>query len=142
MPVDHLAGEVIGDVAVVAGEAFKERVRIVASTQRERRELQSRNPSFRALLQQRALRGREAQVHHVREEAGRLFSGEAQVGSAQLGQLVPRPQLCERERRISAAGEDEMDMLREARQQVLQRVVDGARGDDVVIVEDEVDWVV
>ena len=39
LPVDHLAGEVIGDVAVVAGEAIKERVRIVASTQRERREL-------------------------------------------------------------------------------------------------------
>ena len=32
-----------------------------------------------------------------------------------------------------------MDVRREARQQVIQRVVDGARGDDVIIVEDEVD---
>ena len=35
-----------------------------------------------------------------------------------------------------------MDVRREARQQVIQRVVDGARGDDVIIVEDEVDGVV
>ena len=91
MPVDHLAGEVIRDVAVVAGEAIEERARIVASTQRERRKLQARDPSFRALLQQRDLRAAQAQAHHVREEAGRLFAGEAQVGGAQFGQLAPRP---------------------------------------------------
>ena len=35
-----------------------------------------------------------------------------------------------------------MNVRREARQQVIQRVVGGARGDDVIIVEDEVDGVV
>src|SRR5690348_8343280 len=34
-----------------------------------------------------------------------------------------------------------MDVWWEARQQVIQRVVDGARGDDVVIVEDKVDGI-
>jgi hypothetical protein len=87
VPVEHLFRQVVADEAVLAVEPPHEVVRIGATGQRQRREIQARRPAFRALHQLRD--GLLGHLHVVvREQLRGLPRGEAEVDGADLGKVA------------------------------------------------------
>jgi hypothetical protein len=78
-----------------------------------------------------------AEAEHVVQHRARLRLGEAQVARAHLPQRRPRAQAGERQRRIDARGEHEVQRRRQAVDQVRDLVVHRRARDQVVVVEHE-----
>ena len=139
LALQHLLGQVVDDVAVVPGEAGDEPGGVVASLHRQRRQLQCGDPPFGASLQRRHVRGRQLQAHHLVEVRRSLVRREPQVGSADLDQLAACPQPGQRQRRVSTAGDHQVQPRRQVVEQERHRVLDLAGVDQVVVVEHQHD---
>ena len=115
---------------------------VVAALHRERRELQGGDPSLGAGFEHVDVRRGDRQAHRVVEVDGGLVGGEAKVGGADLEQLAARPQAGQRQGRVGAAGDHEVDLRRQVLDQERHRLVDLRRFDDVVVVEHQDEVVV
>jgi len=105
--------------------------------QRESGDLQRRGPALGACGQAGDLGRGELHAHRLRQEGCHLRLGELQVGLANLGQLAPHAQFCERERRVFAGQDDQVRVPRQVSHQKRQRVMDRGGGDDMVVVQDK-----
>ena len=76
-------------------------------------------------------------MHGVVEKGSGLVGGEAQIGNAELEQLVPRTQAAQGERRVGAGCDDQVDRRRQVIEQVGQPAMDRRLADQVNVVEDE-----
>ena len=86
-------------------------------------------------------RAAQVEAHHLVEVRGGLVGREAQVGGADLDELAARAQAGQRQRRIGAAGDHQVQLRREMVEQEGHPVVDVAGVDDVVVVEHQHDIV-
>ena len=84
-------------------------------------------------------RCRQGQSHHLVEVRRGLVGREAQIGGADLDQLAARSQPSQRQRRVGAAGDHQVELWGEVLQQEGDAVVHVARLDDVVVVEHQHD---
>ena len=141
LPMQDLFDQVVDDVAVVPREARDEAGDIVAPLHRERRQLESGDPAFGAPLQRGDVPRSEIQPHHLVEVGGGLVRREAQIGGADLDELAPRPQAGQRQRRIGAGGDHQVDLWGQVLQQERHPVLDVVRVDHVVVVEHQHDVV-
>ena len=140
LALDDLLDQVVDDVAVVPGEAGDELGGVVASLHRQRGELEGGDPALGATLERGDVAAPVSSQAHRLVEVGRgLLGGEAQVGGADLDQLAARPQPRQRQGRVGPAGDHQVQLRREVVEQEGHRVVDLARLDDVVVVEDQHD---
>ena len=111
----------------------------VAALQRDRGQLQARDPTFGTSFQGGDVVRREVQAHHLVEKVGGLGRGEAKVGGAQFGQLASGAQSGEGQSRILTGGDDQVHLRRLVLDQEGQGVVDRLGVEDVVVVENEHD---
>lgn len=114
---------------------------VLAPPQRQRGELERGDPPLRPLHQGGGVLRGEAQSRHLVEVRRDLVVGEAQIGAADLDQLAARAHPGQRERRVGAAGDHQVQPRGEVLQQERQPVVYVARIDDVVVVEHQHDVV-
>ena len=141
LALQHLLDQVVDDVAVVPGEAGDEAGDVVAALHRERRQLERGDPPFGAPLQRGDVLRRQGQSHHLVEVRRSLVGREAQVGGADLDELAAPSQPRQRQRRVGAAGDHQVDLRGQVLQQERHPVLDVARVDDVVVVEHQHDIV-
>ena len=141
LALQHLLDQVVDDVPVVAGEAGDEAGDVVSPLHRERRQLERGDPPFGAPLQRCDVLRRQRQSHHLVEVRRGLVGREAQVGGADLDQLAAPPQPGQRQRRVGAAGDHQVDLRGQVLQQEGHPVLHLARVDDVVVVEHQHDIV-
>src|SRR5829696_4681128 len=104
-------------MAVAPGEGLDEAGDILAVAHREGCQLEGCDPTLRDRFECRHVRCRKGESHHACQEGSSLLCGEAQLGGSDLCYLVPGAQLGEREGRVRAAGDDEVDVLRQVLQQ-------------------------
>ena len=133
--IDHLGRQVVGHQPVAAGEGRHERGRVGAVAQRQGGQLQAGRPALGARHQRRHLPLRQAQPHARVQELGGLLGSEAQVGGAHLGQLAAGAQARQRQRRILAGGEHQVDRRRQMLEQEGDGGVDGRGAHQVVVVQ-------
>ena len=125
LAVEHLGGEVVHHQPVVAREVGDE-------APARRRGRAATGPPGRGPAAQPSVRARRAATSasarswpiDAAEQGGGLAVVEAQVGRAQLGQVAPRPQPGEADRRLDAAGHHQAQALGQVRHHELQRPVD------------------
>ena len=141
LTLQDLLDQVVDDVAVVPGEARDEAGDVVSTLHRERRELERGDPAFGAPLERRDIPRGQVQVHHLVEVCGGLVRREAQIGRADLDQFAARPQASQRQRRIGAGGDHQVDPRREVLQEERHAALDVAGVDQVVVVEHQHDVV-
>ena len=139
LAVQDLLDQVVDDVAVVPGEARDEAGDVVSPLHRERRQLERGDPALGAPLQRGDVPRGEIQPHHLVEVGGGLVGREAQVGGADLDELAPRPQAGQRQRRVGAGGDHQVDLWGQVLQQERHPVLDVGRVDHVVVVEHQHD---
>ena len=106
----HLLHQVVQHEAVAAGEGAGRTRRCRCAPAWRARPVAGRRSSPRCGPPARPSRRGEVQPHHLVEELGRLVRGEAQVGGAQLGQLAAGAQAGQRQRRVLAAGDDQVQV--------------------------------
>ena len=133
----HLLGEVVDDVAVVAGEPGDERAGVVAALHRQRGQLQGGDPALGALVQRRDVALGQREAHRAVEVGRGLLGGEAQVGGPHLDQLAACPHPRQRQRRVGPGGEHQVQLRRQVLEQERHPVVHLGRLDEVVVVEDQ-----
>ena len=130
-------GQVVDDVAVRAVEGGYEPVRIGALTQGERREVDPGGPALGAPVQDLEALGAETEGQLLVQEDRLLVLRETEVERAQLEQARVGAELRDRDRRIGAARDDELDVPRLRLHEVGERGVAGRVVDRLVVVEDE-----
>ena len=135
--VEHFLQQVIHDEAMAAGERVDEPGQIISVTHGERGHLQPGDPPFGALFQRGNLVRRQIQTHDVTQEGGGLLGGEAEIGRAHFGQFAPGAQTSQRPRRVGAPGQRHVETAGQIVQKEEERLVDLGRGDDVIVVHDE-----
>src|SRR5215467_11848464 len=96
---------------MTAAEGSQKGGAVAPATQRERRQLQARNPALGAVLEHSHLIGGKGEPHRGVQERLRFLSGKTQVGGTHFGHLPTRTQPRERERRIRTRGDDEVHLL-------------------------------
>ena len=84
---------------------------------------------------------RQHQSHHLAEVRRGLGGREAQIGGAELDELAAPSQPRQRQRRVGAAGDHQVNLRRQVLQQEGHPVLHLARVDDVVVVEHQHDIV-
>ena len=141
LPMQDLFDQVVDDVAAVPRKVRDEAGDIVAPLDRQRRQLESGDPAFGAPLQRGDVSRSEIQPHHLVEVGGGLVGREAQIGCADLVELASRPQAGERQRRIGAGDDGEVDLWGQVLHQERHPVIDVVRVDHVVVVEHKHDVV-
>ena len=122
---------------MAAGEGLDEAGGIFAALQRDGGQLQACNPALGAAFQRRNIFIRKTQAHRLVEKLGGLSGGKTQVHAAQLGQLPPGTQASQRQGRVLAGGNDQMQLRRRVLENKREGLVNRRRFDDVVVVEDE-----
>ncbi len=80
--------QIIENVAIIAGEGLQEPVNVAIVLHRERRKLQSGNPSFGAGVECRDVVGGEGDLHHTLGKVARLFFRKPQIGLANIRHLA------------------------------------------------------
>jgi hypothetical protein len=113
---EHLGEQVLGDRALAAGELGDEPLRIGMIGQGDRREPQSRGPSFRPLVQPLRPGVRQNDARGMEQLAGFALR-EAQVGRADLSQLAGQAQLVQSQRHVVAHDQDRVHVRGKVRQQ-------------------------
>ena len=137
---EHLLGQEVQHVAVAAGERGHEPGHVALPAQRQASELEAGGPAFGAAGQRGHGRIRQAAFGarpYLGQQSRRLTRREPQIGGAQLGQLPAGPQPGQRQRRVGAAGQHQVQPGRAVLQQELDRSVHGRGLDDVVVVENQ-----
>ena len=137
--IERNLGEVVADVARGSAEAGDGAFAIGLVPQREVRQIEPGGPSLGVLVKRGGGLGRQPQPERVVQEARALVRREREVGLAQLEQFAAGPQRAERERRVDAAGDDDLNVGRLAGQEQLDGPVARPAGDRVVVVEDQHD---
>ena len=127
--VEHLAGEVVGDVPVVAVERAHAGLRLGQPAQPQRGEVEPRRPALGSLHEQRDVLVVEGDGLALDEQLARLVESERELGGADLGERAARAQPPERERGIGARRRHDARV----RRQVLDRVLE--RGEALVVAE-------
>jgi hypothetical protein len=127
-PAEHLGGQVVEDVPVIAGKAADEPgwVGVLVATQRQPGQIQACGPAFGPLPQRMHLLGRQGQAERPVQHLRRLGLGEAKLPGPDLGHLPAGPQPRQWQRRVGPGGHDQpqrgrqmLDQEPEARQHVL-----------------------
>src|SRR5206468_7108693 len=113
--------QVVGDGAMAAAEAREEAGGILAPLQGTRRQLQAGDPAFGAGVQQRALRGRQRQSPLLQQVGAAFLGRELQLGGAQFQQGVSASQARQRQRRVGARREHQVQLGRLVLQQQAER---------------------
>ena len=139
LPLEDFLDQVVEHKVVAAGERPDEACDVFAALQRDRRQLQARDPALGASFQGGDVVRREVQAHHLVEKVGDLGRGEAEVGAAQLGQLPSGAQSGQGQGWILTGGDDQVQPGRQVLDQEGQGVVDRPGIEDVVVVENEDD---
>ena len=136
---ERFIGQILCHIAVAARKRRNDFAGICRLLQRERCELQTRHPAFSARLQRADIFGVQRESHCLIQELQGFFFGEAQVIGADLGQLSAYAPASQREGRVGAADENEMQVRGEVVDQICNRIVNGLLGDMVIIVQDQDD---
>ncbi|MEJ2209745.1 MAG: hypothetical protein P8129_12000 [Anaerolineae bacterium] len=140
LPVEHFFGQVVEHVTLAAGECLDKTFRIFVAPQREGSQLEARDPSFGALFQGCHVFLCQHQGHRI-PEIGRGFAlCEAQIGSANLGQLPAGAQAGEGQRRVGAGGDDQVHTLLQRWEMIEQKrndPVDCGCFDRVIVVQNQ-----
>jgi hypothetical protein len=139
LTLEDFFDQVVDDVAVIAREGADEPGNVVPPLHRERRELEASDPAFGPRLEGYDVLCREMQAHDLVEERGGLVGGERQLGGAQRGQLTAQAQAAERQWRIGATSEEEVQLRRQMVEEKSEALVDWLRRDQVVVVEHQHD---
>ena len=106
--------------------------------QSQRCHLQAGDPALGAGLQRGDVCRGQVQTHRLVEELSRLGGSEAQVGRAQLGQLVSSAQPGQRQVGILAGGDDQVHLRRQSAPDMKARASStGLAVDHVIVVENE-----
>ena len=138
LAAQHLLHQVIQDEVVAAGERVNKAGGIDAAgeaLQRQGGQLQTGDPTFGAGFQGGDLGGRKFQAHRLVEKAGGFGRGEAQIGDAQLGQLAASAQARQRQGRVFARGDHQVQLRRQALDQEGQGIVHGGVVHQVVVIQ-------
>ena len=93
------------------------------AAQRERGELEAGDPAFGALLERVHVGGVEVQAHRLVEELPRLIRGEAEVGAADLDELPAAAQPRQRQRRVGAGRDHQVQLVGQVVEQEGHRLV-------------------
>ncbi len=133
----NLLGEIVDDVAVVAGETRDERARIVAPLYGQGRQLQGGDPTLGAPVERRDVALGQRQPHRAVEVGRGLLGGEAQVGGPYLQQVTACAHPRQGERRVDAGGEHHVQLRRPVLEEERQPVVHLGRHNEVQVVEDQ-----
>ncbi len=104
-----------------------------APPRRSQGQLQSGRPAFRLLHQGLDTLGRQVQARHLIQEGPRLFQGKAQVVATHLGHLAARPQPGQRDERVAARREQQVQLRGRLRHQAVDKGVDQGAFNKVVI---------
>ena len=115
--------------------------RSLDAAERHRGEPQAGGPALGALVQQLDVGGRQVQRELLVEQLLGLAGAELQLGRADLDQLARRAQPGERERRVDAGGDRDLQVARRVLEQERDRAVDELVVQLVVVVEHEHDAV-
>jgi hypothetical protein len=137
LPVEHLVGEVVDDVAVVAGEARHGRRGIVASAQSQSGEVQAGGPALGALDQAADVVGAQREALPSVEQVVGLLAIEAQLVDGDLGELAAAAKPGQRQRGLGAREERELELGWGVLEQERDGFVHVRVRDEVVVVEDE-----
>ena len=141
-PPEHLGGQVVEDEPLGAGEGVDDVEGRGLVTQRDRRKLESCDPSLRAFDESSEVLVVEIEPGPVSEIGRRLVGREPEIVRTQLDQAPMGAQSRQRERGVLAGDDDEMDERRPLFDQRAEQGVHGSRPDHVVVVEDEHERVV
>ena len=131
--------QVVADLAVVAGQRADERGAVAAAPEGERGELEPGGPALRPLLQPVHVGRFEAELERAVEQLVGLGVGELQLLHADLHELAGRPETCERQRRVGAAGDRDPQRPRQVAHEVRDRGVQELVTEQVIVVEHEHD---
>ena len=126
LTLQDLFDQVVDDVAIVPGKAGDEAGDVVASLDRERRQLQGSDPALGPTLQRRDIPRRQVQIHHLVQVRGGLVGREAQIGRADLDELATPAQATQRQCRVGAGGDHQVHLWRQVLQQECHPVLDVA----------------
>ena len=131
----HLLDQVVDDVAVVAGEAGDEAAGVLASVERQRRQLERRDPPLGPLLEGGDVRRGQIQTGRRGEVRGGFGGGEAQVGGPDLDQLAAHPPAGQRQIGIGPGTDHDVRLGRKMLEEEGHTLVDLVVVDQVVVVE-------
>ena len=139
LTAQDLCHQVIDDLAIIAGEGGNVAPPVLAVSQRQADQLQSRGPSLRALPQNADLLGRQAQPQRPVEQRRRLPGAQPQVRRPNLQQLSARPQPRQRQRRITAPGQRHLHRPGKVVDEERHRLMHIGAADHVVVIEHQHD---
>ena len=108
LPADNFFGQVVQDEAVAAAKAGDKCRGVTPVPERKAGQVQTDDPALGASLQGGDIRRGKAEFHHLVEIRIRLGKCETQIAGPDLGQLVVRPQPGQRQRRILAGQQDQV----------------------------------
>ena len=137
LAVQHLGHQVVGHQPVPPGEGAHERRRVGSVAKGQPGQLQPGRPALGPLDQRRHLRLGQAQPHARAQERGRLLDAEAEFGRPDLGELAAGSQAWQRQGRVLAAGDHQVQGGWQVVEQEGDRGVDGRGAHEVVVVQDQ-----
>ena len=114
---------------------------VVTTLHRKCRQLERSDPALRALVQRSDVRGSEVEAHGSVEVTRGLLRGETQIGRPHLDQIATCSQPCKGNGRVRPTSDQHIQVRRRVVDQELDRVMDLAALDEVVVVKDEHDIV-
>ena len=112
-------------------------VGVMAATGSQRGEVDAGRPAFGALAQGGDRRGLDALARCGLDQGRGLVLVQAQVRRSQLGELTAGPHPRQRQRRVGTGGERQVQRRREVGQEELDRLVDLAVTEGVIVIDHE-----
>ena len=145
LPLEHLLGQVVQDVAVAAGERGDEAVDVVVAAQRQASQLQPGGPALGPRGQRRGDRVRQRRTgprsargsRGLLQQRRRLLGCEPQIRGAQLGQLPAGPQPRQGQWRVAAACQGQVQLWWPVLEQEPNRLVHRLRADHVIVIQNQ-----
>src|SRR5215203_2498544 len=131
----NLLRQKVHDIAVASLERFDKGVLVLPILQGERSEVEARRPPFGALEQQPEVVGADVKPHRLVQKVGGFLLREGKLLVADLVHLSPRPQQSKWQRRIGAAREDQVDVLRKMLHEKSHRIMTVVIGHELVVIE-------
>ena len=140
-PAKGLVGKVVEHKPLATGECLDQAGRVRPVSQRDRRELETGDPSLSSIDEAIEEWGIERDTRRG-EVRGAFVRGAAQVIGPQLDEPAMRSQAGQRQRRILAGEQDQVGEGRSALDQEADQAMDRIGGDEVVVVEGQHERVV
>src|SRR5215216_2956783 len=127
------------DVAVAAAKRLDEGMLVLLVLQGEGGEVDPRRPPFRTLEQHREVIGADAKPDLLVQQAVGFILQEGELLGADLVHLSLGPKPSQWQRRVRAARDDDVDVLREVLQEEGHRVMRALLGHELVVIEHQDD---